>query len=206
MYSYILDTKYAVCGLVTLITEEENYLAQIQREHKKSKEKENSLRQRFEESHLNASLIEEQAKYIAWYNSCKELTNLQKKVVSLEMSINTKSVSINALCGAVLQIAKQGISIKHSNPSSCPAGRIIGLENLRNVVLQGRNQSLHYEEGEFKSAVKNCFNNLEISFGSKFPLSLNSGENLAYYIIELLGWKDYSTYENDLSELLQDDS
>ena len=203
MYQYVADTKYAVCGLIDLITVEEKRLSQFQNKYEGLSRKLKDLNQQLVYSPFNdLDPLREQAIAIASYRTHEELTNLQNQIVALRDSIDVKNISINALCGAVLQIAKQGISVtQHRFLSQCPDGRSIGTEKLKNVIWQARNQSLHYEEGNFNQHVTNCFANLEISLGNKFSLSLNMGKNLAHDVIEELGWKDYSTYESDLKSL-----
>ncbi len=205
MHQYLLDMEYAVRGLIGLITIEENVLSALRNKCEGLSRKENDLNQKL----INASFneldsLQEQAAAIALHKTSEELVNLKKQTVVLQFSIDAKSVSINALSGAILQIAKQGISITHGHLSQCPDGRNIGKEKLKNVIWESRNQSIHYEEGNFRQPVIDCFANLEMLCGNKFSLSLNVGRNLAHDIIEELGWKDYSTYESDLRSLTWD--
>jgi hypothetical protein len=208
MDQYIIDTEYAVENLIHLITIDEKQLFQYQNQCETAKEKEKYFYQQFIDSQFNDDVVtmQEQAKYVAWCQTNEEtrkrLTELQEQIRLLQMSINSKSYSISTLCGTVLQIAKQGISIVHNDLNNCPDGKNIGLENLKNVIWQGRNQSMHYEEGKFSQAVRDCFFNLEISFGNRFSLNLNGGQNLAHDVIEILDWKDYSIYQSDLKTLL----
>ena len=104
---------------------------------------------------------------------------------------------------SLLQIAKQGISTIHGNLDNCPEGRKIGPETLKNIIWQGRNQSLHCEEGNPHKKVKNCFLNLKNEFGKDFDLSLNPTSNKAKKIVDVLGWEDYDQYEKDMISLLK---
>ncbi|MBW4541598.1 MAG: hypothetical protein KME43_20995 [Myxacorys chilensis ATA2-1-KO14] len=207
MHQYVDDTEYAVRGLIDLITTEERQLTQLQSHYEGLSSKEKDLKQWLLDAPLNDDVVplQEQAMAITWHKTREELADLQKQIMALQSSIDAKSVSIDALCVAILQIAKQGISTVHSNLSKCPDGRIIGTgtdaEKLKNVIWQARNQSVHYEEGNFSSAVTTCFAKLEASCGSQFSLALNSGKNLAHDVIQELGWKDYSKYESDIQSL-----
>jgi hypothetical protein len=203
MHQYIPDTEYAVRGLIELITAEERQLAQLQSQHEGLSSKERYLSQ----SLLNAPFndiapLEEQAMAIALRKACEELADLQEQIMALQNSIGTKSVSIDVLCGAILQIAKQGISTAHGSLSRCPDGRSIGTEKLKNVIWQARNQSMHYEEGNFRPPLINCFYKLEASCGSKFSLTLNAGKNLSHDVLKELGWKNYLGYESDMQSLI----
>lgn len=103
---------------------------------------------------------------------------------------------------SLLQIAKQGISTVHGNPINCPLGRSIGTETLKNIIWQGRNQSIHCEEGNPNQKVKDCFSNLATDFGSDFDLTVNYTDNKARRIIDLLNWNTYDKYENDMISLI----
>lgn len=210
MHQYITDTEYAVRGLIELITVEEMQLAQLQSQYEGLSSKKRYLKQSLLNAPFDEDIVHlrEQAMAITLYKTQEELADLQNQIVALQNSIDAKSVSIDALCGAILQIAKQGISIVHGGLSGCPDGRSIGTgtdaEKLKNVIWQARNQSMHYEEGNFKykQSLIDCFAKLENSWGSKFSLNLNANKNLAHAVIQELGWKDYLRYESDMQSLI----
>ncbi len=203
MNQYLIDTDYAVRKLIEIITAEEIEITRIQLLSEEKKPKLEFLYKRFRDSEWNDDVeIKQQSNFVDWAMEQKEFTDLQEEIMLLESSNNTKKDSIGALCGALLQIAKQGISKVYGNLVKCPDGRIIGTEKLKNVIWQGRNQSLHYEEGSFKEPVQNCFANLTISSGDQFSLTLYPQENLAHSIIKIIGWKEYLKYIADMQSLL----
>ncbi|MEA5449255.1 hypothetical protein VB780_11790 [Leptolyngbya sp. CCNP1308] len=207
MHQYIADTQYAVHGLIELITAEERELSQLQSQHEGISRKVEYLHQSLLDAQFNdVAPLREQAIAIDSHRASEDLADLQKQIIELQNSISIKGASIDALCGAIFQIAKQGISTVHGGLDRCPDGRSIGkgaeVEKLKNVVWQARNQSMHYEEGSFQSPVTNCFSKLEASLGSKFSLSENAGKNLAHNVIQELGWKDYLRYESDMQSLI----
>jgi hypothetical protein len=203
MRQYILDTEYAVRGLIDLVATEEKQISQLQDKYNGLSNKAKYLNQELTDALFNDVVpIQEQVIAINLHRTHEELANIQKQIGVLQASIYAKSVSTGALCGSILQIAKQGISIVHGYLSQCPDGRSIGSEKLKNVIWQARNQSMHYEEENFKQPVIDCFFSLESSLGNQFPLSLNRHKNLAHDVVEELGWKDYSIYESDLKSLI----
>lgn len=118
---------------------------------------------------------------------------------NLEQSLKTKKFSIAACSATILQFSKQGISIAHQGLIGCPTGRKIGSQDLKTVIWQGRNQSLHWEEGKPKQPVVTCFNTLVADFGLTFgPFS---SDNLAFEVVKLLEWKDFAAFESDLLSL-----
>lgn len=110
-----------------------------------------------------------------------------------------KVPSTSILCGALLQIAKQGLSVAHGAKQNAPAGRVIGSTTLRDVIWEGRNQALHFEDGRFSSEVVQCFAALQALHGPRFTLI--KGKNLATYIVDVLGWHTLLTYEADMLSL-----
>ena len=131
-----------------------------------------------------------------------DLKGKKEELDSILKSILTKKDSMNSLSMSLLQIAKQGISTAHGNPSNCPPGKDIGSETLKNVIWQGRNQSIHCEEGNPNQKVKECFLNLTSDFGSEFDLIVDYTANKARSIIDLLGWDIYDNYEKDMISLI----
>lgn len=110
-----------------------------------------------------------------------------------------KIPSTSIMCGALLQIAKQGLSMAHGAKQNATAGRAIGSTTLRDVIWEGRNQALHFEEGNFKPSCVQCFSALEKLHGARFVLTKN--KNLATYVVDVLGWHTLSAYEADMLSL-----
>lgn len=108
----------------------------------------------------------------------QQIEPVLKEIDEFTFSIAVKEESIKALAGALLQIAKQGISTVHGKLNNCVDGRTIKNEPIKNIVWQGRNQSMHYEEGKFFQPIIDCFHNIEIQLRK---------ENLAKEIVDLLG-------------------
>jgi len=110
-----------------------------------------------------------------------------------------KVPSTSILCGALLQIAKQGLSSVHGQKTKVPAGRAIGATTLREVIWEGRNQAMHFEEGKHKPDLIACFQGSEAAYAPRF--SLSPGKNLALYVIDVLGWHTLAAYEADMMSL-----
>src|SRR5262249_51212098 len=102
------------------------------------------------------------------HDARRESTEVEALVAALEAAILAKETSVQALAGAILQIAKQGIAFVHGDLAGCPAGRPIGRETLKNVIWQARNQSMHWEENAFRQPTTLCFASLQLDFGSEF--------------------------------------
>ncbi|MEH1800442.1 MAG: hypothetical protein V7L13_15005 [Nostoc sp.] len=205
----MIDTEYATINIFNLIMHDERELEQAKEKYHQVQKDLKFYQQQLYAADMSDDLspMQLQYEYLQYNKRTENLSNQEEFLISqmeeFKNLIDAKSVAVSSLCGALLQIAKQGISIVHKNLISCPDGKNIGSEVLKNVIWQGRNQSMHYEDGKFQTPVTNCFQKLEASFGNEFSLSLHSGENFAQKIvIKLFGWNDYQVYKQDMISLL----
>lgn len=108
--------------------------------------------------------------------------------------------SISALSSSLLQFGKQGISLHFGKKRvGCPDGRILDGMPLHELIWQGRNQALHWEDGSFHPSVEVCFQTL----AKTDPVfSQYKHRSLAYEIVKLLGWKSFDNFSRDLILLI----
>lgn len=208
MHQYLIDTQYAASNLIDLIMHDERELETANTEYSKVKQDLDVYQNQFYGAEMSDDLspMQLQHEYLQYYQRTERLNEREKQLIahmeSFKNLIDAKSFAVSSLCGALLQISKQGISIVHKGLGNCPNGREIGGEVLKNIIWQGRNQSMHYEENRFSSSVVNCFKNLETSF-SDLSLTSHPNENFAQKIvIQVLGWNEYQVYERDMISLL----
>jgi hypothetical protein len=124
----------------------------------------------------------------------------QERLDVLRARFDARRFSLAATAGTILQFAKQGISMVHGGPGTCPPGRTIGTaESLKNVIWQGRNQAIHWEEGKLTDAVTTCFGHLTSDFGKPFD-DVFAG-SLAFRVVHLLGWRTWGEFATDMSSL-----
>lgn len=116
-------------------------------------------------------------------------------VKKLRQQLDTHTYSVEALCSALLQIAKQGISLVYRGLHSCPNGRKIGRRYLKEIIWEGRNQTMHYEEGNCRSPIVNLFSDLA---KDNAVFNKYNTYNLAFEIIKLLNWTSIDRYNKDL--------
>jgi hypothetical protein len=106
--------------------------------------------------------------------------------------------SIQATAGALLQFAKQSISLVYSKPENAQGGGKIGVLSRGEVIWQARNQALHWEDGKFSPRVVACFTEL----AKIDPVFANYNKrSLAFEVVRLLGWKEKADFESDLLSL-----
>jgi len=206
MNSYLIDTKFASDNLISTIHNEEKKFEKLSKKFSELKKVFDNLFWDYStaDMHEDFNDLQVQHKFIQMAKFAEEndLKGKKAELDSLSRSILAKKDSMNSLSMSLLQIAKQGISTVHGNPSNCPPGRNIGSESLKNVIWQGRNQAIHCEEGNPNQRVKDCFSNLATDFGSDYDLSTDYTENRARKIIDLLEWNSYDKYETDMISLI----
>jgi hypothetical protein len=73
---------------------------------------------------------------------------------------------------------------------------------LRDVIWYARNQAIHWEERKYRTSTLACFAKLESDFGAKFHLEAGLRESRAFAVCDLLGWREYARFEEDMRSLL----
>lgn len=134
-----------------------------------------------------------------YFGADKELYHKDQDRQQLVNQIATHSFSVASLAGSLLQHAKQGISLAHGGLGNCPNGRAIGSQHLKTVIWQSRNQTIHWEDGNFHPPTTDCFNALAADIDPKYNQFTN--RNMAFDVIELLGWKSFKQFSDDLTSL-----
>ena len=100
----------------------------------------------------------------------------------------------------MLQYAKQGIALRFGRERTGIAdGRLVGGVAIHEIIWQGRNQALHWEDGTFSRAVENCFQQLAANVDATFHDYPR--RNMAFDILQVLGWREFSDFERDMLSL-----
>lgn len=204
MNPYLSETEYAVQNLLLLTNKEEALLAKKLAALTSTEAKLRVHQWDFESSDLNDDFSEAyvMAAFGRMANAAKETKALRREASELQALVGIRQAAIQAICGAILQIAKQGISVVHGGLSTAPTGRMIGSAAVRDIIWQGRNQSLHYEEDKPKKGVLVLFATLEKEQGPQFSLTPHASQNRAAQVVQLLGWATYAAYLSDMSMVL----
>ena len=204
MHQYLEDTKYAIRGLLSLIGDEDARLLDLQRQLDVSRD---------EQSHAQSILFvgappsgfgEDTTPYFEMRarNAEGKIAELERCITQLQAAVDAKAFSVGALAGAILQVAKQGIVVAHGGLAPCPPGKQLGSESLKNVVWEGRNQPMHWDDRVYKKPAVACFANLERDFGPQFSLGGSPASSLAKVVIDLLNWTEFDVYMSDMHSLL----
>ena len=211
MHQYIVETGNTVRGLlemvgreISLIKEQTSKLREVIIKFKTQGRDFNSadLNEDFSDAYVMSA-------YFRLANSTSGADELKSEIVKTQALIGTHQLTIQTLCGLILQIAKQGIILVHgsflardSYTIGTPSGRIIAPLTLRDIIWQACNQTIYCKEGNYPQPVIDLFAELEISHGTQFSLSRYPRQSRAKQIIQLLEWLNYKTYISDMRLLL----
>jgi hypothetical protein len=204
MHQYLIDTEFAVTNLLLLAIEEEKQLKEQKMQLATVEAKVRVHKLDFETSDMNEDFSEVyvMAAFSRMAKASKEAEVLQQEVAKLQASVGAHQQATQAIAGAVLQVAKQGISFVYGDLKTAPEGRKIGTAPIRDIIWHARNQALHYEEGSFSKSVTTLFTTLEHEQGNQFSLTTHAKQSRAKQILALLGWVDHGTYLRDMAVIL----
>jgi hypothetical protein len=205
MNQYLIDTEFAVKSLFDLVTYELTQISTLEKELKFHRERANSIMsEAYYVTDQDVDDLETPGMFAIRHGYASHLSaaqSIQNQISILEASYLAKDSSILSLYGAILQIAKQGISFVHGKNIQIMIKDTQSGELLHNIIWQGRNQSMHYEEGNYKQPLISCFANLQKVYGSDFDLTRGDNKSI-YIVLNVLGWKTYSDYLNTMTQLL----
>lgn len=200
MHQYLQDTRFAVEGLIALITQDAVEYTLLREQHEKAAAKDAYYHTAFQ---LREMGPDANYWYAMRYEAGTALNGLAAELRELEDRIVDKRQSLAALSGAVLQIAKQGISSVRKRPDNTPNTREVFGVDIKWLIWAARNQSIHYENPqEINDETQKVFDQLNAARPPEAPLDPRSQINWAHEIIQALGWESYLQYEVDMSSLL----
>jgi hypothetical protein len=113
--------------------------------------------------------------------------------------LQVRGFARTAMCAALLQFAKQGISIVHQGLDKCPNGREINGLALKDIIWAGRNQGLHWEDEAPWKHTRSVFEGLTEKVSPDFAAFAE--RNMAFEIVRMLDWRDVEQVRVDLMSI-----
>lgn len=165
--SYANDVEFASKNIIELIMGEQKSLSHLQTLLASAEAKRKHFERDFRTSDMNDDFSDAhvQHAFVSMAKAAQDAGTLKNQIPKVQQSIINHEASVDSLCGALLQIAKQGISIVHGGLQNAPDGRLVGTASLKAIVWQGRNQAIHYEENNPHPPTAALFQSLENQFG-----------------------------------------
>ena len=195
---YLNEIEYAASGVIESIWHERDEADALRREIE-------GLRRTAVHDYERTRDIQETADDVmlgvgihwdTYFGPDKEQFYKTRELDALEDRLRTREFSVASLAGNLLQYAKKGLSTVYSAPRNWPSGRRIGSQDIKTIILEGRNQSEHWNEGAPRPRVEACFKALEADLGPQF--GAYATKNLAFEVVAALGWLSFDDFKNDL--------
>jgi hypothetical protein len=198
---HLVEVEHAVETVITEIYREEDIVKHLQAQLDKLNAATEDGYKRVEFLVMNPDLDDDGlATAIHWNTYFGPDKDRHYKAQDLEKAVEELAAhqfSIASLSANLLQYAKQGLSAHFGKKrAGCPHGRIIAAIAMDEIIWQGRNQALHWEDGTFLEPVKKCFEHLAANADPKF--GEYTERNMAYEVIQLLGWKKKDEFMSDM--------
>lgn len=196
MKDYISQTEHATRSLVDLIAADHKALDNANRALRGATEKFDFQYQTFLSNEFHTAANHYHAQMARAHQATAAV---DEEVKSLAASIDAKSASIAALSGALLQVAKQGLSVVYGKPQNTPRGPEVSGLLVKDIIWEGRNQSIHYENPkEISDAVVDFFRRIDGVRNDGNSWDPRSQYNYAFDIINFLGWLDWKQFEGHM--------
>lgn len=198
---YLNEMEYAVTRVIESLWHEHDEAARLRKEI-------DELRKVAADNYARAQSIQQNAEdtddlmigvgihWDTYFGEDKEQYYKSKDLDVLEERLAAREFSYSSLAGTLLQYAKQGLSASFGKPANWPNGRLVSSQDLKTIILESRNQSEHWEEGNPFPKVEQCFNTLAAEKGPEF--AQYKTKNLAFEVVSMLGWRSYADFKNDL--------
>ncbi len=211
MHQYIVETGNTVRGLLELVNHEGSLIKE-----QISKLREAIIELKAQGWNFNAIDLKDDfsdtyvmSAFFRLANFTPSTDELKSEIARTQALLGAHQLTTQTLCGSILQIAKQGITLVHgsflthdSYTIGTPPGRILAPLTLRDIIWQSCNQAVLCKEENYQQPVIDLFAELELSHGPQFSLSRHPRQSRAKQIIQLLEWLNYGTYIADMRLLL----
>lgn len=205
MHPLLADTEYATSNLFTLLTEETHQLARLNERRSALKAESEAYDLDFRTSDLNDDFSDAHVMnpFVRSRRAHEQKLRAEAEIVEMSARIASHETATQALAGAILQIAKQLMSIVYVDIAKAPTGDMHGTVSTRDVIVAARNQSMHYEEGVLKNKTsREHFEALAATYGDDFRLDLGPIRSRAKEVLRVLKWASYEQYVVSMTALL----
>lgn len=122
-----------------------------------------------------------------------------ERLTKLLSEVDATTESMSNLGGSILQIGKQVLSLRHARKPIITSAKMIGSQSIVEVIWEGRNHSMHWEEGSPRRPVGEMLKKLTQDLG----VSIEASKNNSLSILGVLGWNGPDRVLKDLGDLIQ---
>jgi hypothetical protein len=123
---------------------------------------------------------------------------VQREIRNQIARLQSTEDSVAITAGSVLQVGKQVLAFRFGAKPLVTGARVIGSQSIVEVIWQGRNHALHWEELNPHAPVTQMLTKLQSELGTNIRPSANN----AYQIVAALGWFRTEDVMDDLQRLI----
>lgn len=205
MHPYQAQVQHAASSIVQALYNERQELSRVRDEQRAAEAELRDIQLRVSFLSLNPDLDDDgigTSEHWRGHFDVAPLADRKKEDADmLASALAAREASTEALATALLHIAHTAMAKINEGLQNTPEGRDIGTLKLRGVVWQARNQAMHhFEEKEQNDFLQNVFDTLANERGPAFKAYKT--RNLAFEVVELLGWESMDQFNQDLAALL----
>lgn len=122
----------------------------------------------------------------------------QQRVLEVLARIGATEESMSILASSVLQFGKQVLSYRFGRKPRLPTSRQIGTLSVVEVIWEGRNHALHWEDADTRRPVRQMLESLQ----AEQRVEVVRGENNALMILAVLEWWGTGAVVDELRHLV----
>ena len=126
-------------------------------------------------------------------------TTEQQQLSSALATMGATEESMSVIAGAILQVGKQVLSYRHGAKGNLPTSRMVGTQHLTEVVWEGRNHAMHWEEHSPRPPVTAMLNAL----ATDLQVQIVPNSNNSWAILAAIGWTNENEMVAELKQLIQ---
>lgn len=201
---FIVNSRHALNHLFDAIIDYNKVLSAVQEEIESVESAQETLSNLFmyrDQWSANAN------HHYAIYVERMRLLSVQKQLAAIDTSVRLDSAlesigatveSMSSLAGAILQIAKQVLALRHNGKPANISPRYIGNQGIIEVIWEGRNHAMHWDEGAPREKVKTMLYGLKNDLG----IDIEAGKNNCLSILGALNWSSTDAVVHDLESLI----
>jgi hypothetical protein len=120
-------------------------------------------------------------------------------IFPLRAKFGATEQAMAVLAGGVLQLAKQTLSFRFGAKRNLPSGKVLGSQSISEVIWEGRNHAMHWEEERKGTPARDMLSKLQTD--GLASVTLNENNSLA--ILDALGWTSADEVVSSLEDLVK---
>lgn len=191
--AFVSETRYAVERLFEALNQRRDALTQIGKEIEQLDDTKELLHGIFVDrdqwshnaNYHHIQLVEQTRRLDDERHRLTSESGRRKQLEDLLAKFGATEQAMAILAGSVLQLAKQTLSFRFGFKGNLPDSSAVGTQLMTEVIWEGRNHAMHWEEGRTDTKAHKMLQTLENDGLATVMLC----ENNSLAILDALGWK-----------------